>query len=130
MRVVGTLDTLSRCNGVLANTAVFVARGGTLLYGTDMAHSELPWGIDARELELMMHASAGKLSAEAVLAAATARAGEQAGLAPLGRLTPGAPADMIAVKGNPLHRLKILEYPGLVISGGQFVVDDLIHESP
>lgn len=129
VRIVGTLDTLSHCPGVVANTSEFVARGGTLLYGTDMAHSELPWGINARELELMMHASHGKLSAEAVLSAATGKAGEHLGMAPLGQLVPGAPADLVAVRGNPLHALKRLEYPELVISGGRFVVDDLLRGS-
>jgi imidazolonepropionase-like amidohydrolase len=129
VKIVATLDTLSHCPGVFTNTAHFVARGGTLLYGTDMAHSELPWGIDARELELMLHASQGGLSAEAVLSAATARAGEELGLAPLGQLVAGAPADLVAVRGNPLERLKLLEYPGLVVSGGRFVVDDLLHAS-
>jgi imidazolonepropionase-like amidohydrolase len=129
VKIVGTLDTLSHCSGIFANTAGFVAAGGTLLYGTDMAHTELPCGIDARELELMMHASHGRLSAEGALSAATAKAGEQAGLAPLGQLVPGAPADLIAVKGNPLHSLKLLEYPELVVSGGRFVVDDLVRTS-
>lgn len=129
VRIVGTLDTLSACSGVLANTGEFVARGGMLLYGTDMAHTELPWGINARELELMLHASRGKLSAEAVLSAATARAGEHLGMAPLGQLVPGAPADLVAVRGNPLHAFKRLEYPELVISGGRVVVDDLLRES-
>lgn len=128
VRIVGTLDTLSHCGGAFANAQRFVEKGGTLLYGTDMAHTELPWGIDSRELELMMHVGHGQLSAEKVLSAATALAGEQAGLAPLGQLAPGAPADMIAVRGNPLHRLKVLEYPGLVISGGKFVVRDLIEQ--
>lgn len=130
VKIVATLDTLSHCSGVLANAQHFVAKGGTLLYGTDMAHSELPWGFNSRELEMMMHASQGRLSAEGALSAATAKAGEHAGLAPLGQLVPGAPADMIAVKGNPLHRLKLLEYPELVISGGRFVVNDLIRSTP
>lgn len=129
VKIVATLDTLSHCTGVFANTAHFVARGGALLYGTDMAHSELPWGIDARELELMLHAAQGGLSAEAVLSAATARAGEELGLAPLGQLVAGAPADLIAVRGDPLQRLKLLEYPELVISGGHFVIDDLLRAS-
>ncbi|MBD5801955.1 imidazolonepropionase [Azoarcus sp. Aa7] len=129
VRIVGTLDTQSQCSGVLANTREFVARGGTLLYGTDMAHTELPWGINARELELMLHASHGKLNAEAVLSAATGKAGEHLGMAPLGRLVPGAPADLVAVRGNPLHAFKRLEYPELVISGGRFVVDDLLRGS-
>lgn len=44
VRIVGTLDTLSHCSGVLSNARHFVSRGGVLLYGTDMAHVELPWG--------------------------------------------------------------------------------------
>lgn len=126
VRIVGTLDTQSQCSGVLANAREFVARGGTLLYGTDMAHTELPWGINARELELMLHAAQGKLSAEAVLSAATERAGEHLGMAPLGQVAPGAPADLVAVRGNPLHVFKRLEYPELVISGGRIIVDDLL----
>jgi imidazolonepropionase-like amidohydrolase len=31
----------------------------------------------------------------------------------------GAPADIIAVKGDPSHNLKILEYPDLVMSDGK-----------
>jgi imidazolonepropionase-like amidohydrolase len=44
-------------------------------------------------------------------------------MAPLGTLTPGAPADLIAVHGNPFTHFKLLEYPDLVISGGRIVVD-------
>lgn len=53
-----------------------------------------------------------------MLSAATARAGEHLGLAPLGQLIEGAPADIIGVRGNPLEQFKALEYPDLVISGG------------
>ena len=38
-------------------------------------------------------------------------------------MTPGAPADIIAVKGNPFKRFKILEYPDLVMSGGRTIVN-------
>jgi hypothetical protein len=37
---------------------------------------------------------------------------------------PGAPADMIAVKGDPAQSLKALEYPDLVMSGGKIVVNN------
>jgi hypothetical protein len=46
--------------------------------------------------------------------------GAHLGLAPLG---PGAPADIIAVRGNALENFKLLEYPALVVSGGRFVVN-------
>ncbi len=60
----------------------------------------------------------GQLTALEVLSAATARAGEHLGLAPLGQLIDGAPADLIGVRGNPIDQFKPLEYPDLVISGG------------
>lgn len=54
---------------------------------------------------------------------ATAKAGEHLGFAPLGTLTLDAPADLIAVRGNPFENFKPLEYPDLVISGGHVVVE-------
>ena len=65
----------------------------------------------------------GALTPLDVLSAATARAGEHLGLAPLGRLVEGAPADLIGVRGNPLEQFKPLEYPDLVVSGGVTIVD-------
>jgi len=42
----------------------------------------------------------------------------------LGTLMPGAPADMIAVKGNAIERFKLLENPELVIAGGKVVKNE------
>jgi imidazolonepropionase-like amidohydrolase len=58
-----------------------------------------------------------------VMKAATSKAGERLGIPGLGTLTPNAPADVIAVKGNPFERFKLLEYPDLVMSGGKLVVN-------
>jgi imidazolonepropionase-like amidohydrolase len=118
VRVVSTLDTLSHCPGVMANAAQLAGAGISLLYGTDLAHPDVPWGIDAHELMLMAHTAYRDRTALEVLSAATARAGEHLGLAPLGQLIDGAPADLIGVRGNPLEQFKPLEYPDLVISGG------------
>jgi len=120
VRVVATLDTESHCAGDMTNAETFVALGGTLLYGTDMGHLEIPDGFDANELRYMMLAG---VSLEDALAGATSLAGEQLGLAPLGRLEPGAPADVIVAAGDPAHDLKNLEYPTMVIAGGQVVVE-------
>jgi imidazolonepropionase-like amidohydrolase len=120
VRVVATLDTDSHCDGSLPNAKAFVALGGSLLYGTDMGHTEIPNGVDAEELQLLVDAG---LSLEQALAGATAEAGRQLGLAPLGSLTPRAPADLIAVQGDPAQELKNLEYPILVVAGGSVVVD-------
>lgn len=122
VQIVGTLDTLSRTTGVADNASRLVKAGIRLLYGTDLAHTDVPWGIDAQELQLMLHAAHGALTPLDVLAAATARAGDYLGLAPLGRLVEGAPADFIGVHGNPVEQFKPLEYPDLVISGGMTIV--------
>jgi imidazolonepropionase-like amidohydrolase len=120
--VVTTLDTMSHCSGVLANASALARAGAKLLYGAEIAHMDIPWGIDSQELQLMRHVAG--MSPIDVLRAATSDAGKELGLAPLGTLTPGAPADLIATKGNPLEDFKILEYPDLVVSGGHVVVNE------
>jgi imidazolonepropionase-like amidohydrolase len=118
VRVLSTLDTLSHCPGTAVNAALLAEAGISLLYGTDLAHPDVPWGINAHELMLMAHTAYRNRPPLEVLSAATARAGEHLGLAPLGQLAEGAPADLIGVRGNPLEGFKPLEYPDLVISGG------------
>ncbi|GAA2033859.1 amidohydrolase family protein [Catenulispora yoronensis] len=123
VRVVGTLATLSRTSGLFPNAIRMAQAGIRLLYGTDLAHPDVPWGISGFELQLMLHTGHGAVTPTEVLAAATARAGDHLGLAPLGRLVPGAPADVIGTRGDALARFKLLEYPSLVVSGGVVVVD-------
>jgi imidazolonepropionase-like amidohydrolase len=41
----------------------------------------------------------------------------------LGTLQAGAPADLIAVRGDVMQNFKPLEYPDLVISGGKIAVN-------
>jgi imidazolonepropionase-like amidohydrolase len=127
VRVVSTLDTQSHCMGVADNASRLVQAGIRLLYGTDLGHTDVPWGINAQELQLMLQAAHGALTPLEVLSAATARAGEHLGVAPLGRLVEGAPADLIGVRGNPLEQFKLLEYPDLVVSGGATIVEPVAH---
>jgi imidazolonepropionase-like amidohydrolase len=122
VRIISTLDTQSRCTGAAQNAHQLVQAGVRLLYGTDLAHTDVPWGIDAHELILMLQAGHGLLTPLDVLSAATARAGEHLGLAPLGQMVAGAPADFIGIRGNPLEQFKALEYPDLVVSGGITIV--------
>ena len=119
VRIISTLDTMSSCPGVAENAHKLVAYGATLLYGSEIAHSDVPWGINAKELERMQ--SAG-MDPVAVLQAATSRAGELTGVPLLGTLTPGAPADIIAIPGDVLHNMKRLEYPDFVMSGGTIII--------
>src|SRR5215472_2664007 len=123
VRVLSTLDTLSHCAGAAANAVQLAEARVQLLYGTDLAHPDVPWGINAHELMLMAHTAYRTRTPLEVLSAATARAGEHLGLAPLGQLTEGAPADLIGVRGNPLEQFKPLEYPDLVVSGGTTIVE-------
>lgn len=123
VRIVTTLDTQSHCADVAQNASRLVDAGAQLLYGTDFGHPDVPWGIDANELQLMLQVAHGALTPLDVLSAATSRAGEELGLAPLGRLVEGAPADVIGVRRDPLEMLKLLEYPDLVVSGGAPVVE-------
>ncbi|KIO49889.1 amidohydrolase family protein [Nitrosospira sp. NpAV] len=122
VKIVTTLDTLSKCSGVAHNAAVWAALGGELLYGAEIAHPDIPRGIDAQELIYMRQMA--KMGLIDVLRAATSKAGQHLNWPLLGTLQPGAPADIIAVRGDPSQNLKILEYPDLVISGGKIIVND------
>ncbi|BBA32112.1 amidohydrolase [Methylocaldum marinum] len=121
VRILSTLDTLSHCPGIRQNVSKLASLGAQLFYGAEIAHTEIPWGIDAQELHLLVHLT-GATPLE-VFQTATSKAGEVLGLAPLGTLSVGAPADLIAVKGNALENFKLLESPDLVMSGGKIVVD-------
>jgi imidazolonepropionase-like amidohydrolase len=110
--IVATLDVDRNCPFVVENARSFVQAGGKLLYGTDF--SLVPPGVDVREAKLM--ARAGLTPAE-VLAAGTAEAGKELG-EPLGTLTPGAPADMLVVRGDPRKNLSALARTLLVLAGG------------
>lgn len=122
VRIVTTLDTMSHCRGTFNNGRKLAGFGARFLYGAEIAHTDVPWGIDARELELMHHILG--LSYEAVLSAATSEAGKELGSKLLGSLLPGAPADLIAVKGDASRDFKLLEYPALVVSGGKIIVNE------
>lgn len=116
--VVGTLHVYEKCPALLSNTRRFLAAGGTILYGSDMGNSGIPFGIDIRELQLMMRAG---MTLEEVLTAATASAGEHLGLFPLGALIEGAPADLVVVSGDLRDNLDGLERPSSVIVDGQIL---------
>lgn len=136
---VTTIDTLSSCvdtatyKGIHSNTMSLASKGAKFIYGSEIGHDNVPWGINGEELHMMLHLTSGQsidlMDVVNVLKAATSKAGEHLGLAPLGTLAPGAPADVIAVRGNPFEKFKILEYPDLVISGGRTIVNKFINQS-
>lgn len=122
VKTITTLDVLSKCPGVAHNTEVWAALGGEFLYGAEIAHPDIPWGIDAQELIAMMQMS--HMDVIEVLRSATSKSGRYLNSPLLGTLQSGAPADMIAVKGDPIHALKTLEYPDLVMSGGKIILNN------
>jgi len=123
VKIITTIDTLSKCAGILQNTKVLASLGGDLLYGSEIAHTDVPWGINAQELLYIKNLS--KISVIATLKKATSEAGEYLNMPLLGTITYGAPADIIAVTGSPVDNMKRLEYPGFVMSGGQIIVNNL-----
>ncbi len=134
VKVVSTIDTLGSCAGIygnvmsLANKMQQGKNGSEFIYGSEIAHDNVPWGINGQELHFLLHLTSGGAidfpKVVNVIKSATSTAGKNLGLEPLGTLTPNAPADVIAVKGNAFERFKILEYPDLVISGGRVVVNN------
>jgi len=128
VKMVTTLDTLSDCHGIDVNTHILTHKGAEFIYGSEIGHNDVPWGINAEEMHRILHLTSGESidfnDVLNVFRAATSKAGENLGIPGLGTLTEGAPADIIAVKGNPFVKFKPLEYPDLVISGGKVVVNN------
>jgi hypothetical protein len=139
---VTTIDTLSSCvkdgMGIHSNTAQLAAKIADcnaatpgqcagFLYGSEIGHDNVPWGINGEEMHMMLRLTSGQsidfTDVLNVFKAATSKAGENLGDPLLGTLLPNAPADLIAVKGNPFERFKLLENPDLVISGGRVILN-------
>ena len=121
VEIVGTLDVISEFGfcPVLDYAADYVRAGGTLLYGSDSGNPGVPPGVDVEELRLMVRAG---LSPQEALTNATSRAAEQLDIEGLGTLREGAPADLVAVDGNPFADLERLDVPRLLIVRGRIVV--------
>jgi imidazolonepropionase-like amidohydrolase len=94
----------------------FVERGGRVLYGTDLGNQGPPPGVDTEELRLLVEAG---LAPAAALAAATSLAAAHLNLAGVGRVVPGARADLLLVDGDPLADLTALTRVRLVTRDGR-----------
>lgn len=119
LTIVGTLHGARiffrrECPDLLSNARAFVQAGGRLLYGTDIP--QVAAALDIDELGLMQQLG---MTPTQVLTAATAEAGKQLGMAPLGTLVRGAPADLLVVRGDPTRSLRALRRPLLVMARGQ-----------
>jgi imidazolonepropionase-like amidohydrolase len=89
--------------------------GVKIAFGTDSAVS--PHGLNAQELGLLVGLG---MTPAAALRSATSSAADLLGLAKTaGTLEPGKAADVVAVPGNPLADIKVMEKVKFVMKGGQ-----------
>lgn len=114
-----TMTTLLQADSAAALRASFqrLRRAGVrLILGTD--GGVLPHGNNAGELVTLV--SLGMTPLEVLRAASTVSA-ECLGLPAYGSLEVGAPADLVAVAGNPLQEVSLLKAPLFVIRHGRTV---------
>jgi imidazolonepropionase-like amidohydrolase len=92
-----------------------VRRGVKIAFGTDSGVS--PHGRNAEEFALMVKAGMSPANA---IRAATVDAAELLGLsAKIGSIEPGKDADIIAVDGDPVANVRLLEQVGFVMKSGR-----------
>jgi imidazolonepropionase-like amidohydrolase len=100
--------------------------GGRVLPGTDCLQP-CPGFLFHEELRRLARAG---LPVAAVLRAATAAAASTLGRPDLGRIAPGATADLLLVAGDPFARLGALRDVRLVVVGGRVVSPDGLADAP
>jgi imidazolonepropionase-like amidohydrolase len=114
MRIVSTLDIHSygeitpELRTACDNLVRFRAAGGRVVYGTDLGNGPIPPGIHVREAFLLHEIV--RMGPEEVLTA----------MVP-GHLTEGVPADLLALRNDPLEDLRALGEPVLVMRAGRVV---------
>jgi imidazolonepropionase-like amidohydrolase len=92
-----------------------IRRGIKIAFGTDSGVS--PHGRNAEEFALMVRAGMSPANA---IRAATVDAAELLGLsAKIGTIEPGKDADIIAVDGDPVANVRLLEQVGFVMKSGR-----------
>jgi imidazolonepropionase-like amidohydrolase len=93
------------------------AAGVKMLFGTD--GGVYPNGDNAKQFATMVEW--GMTPIEAITAATKSAAEALDRTADVGAIAPGRFGDMIAVDGDPLKDVRVLEHPGFVMKGGEVV---------
>ena len=99
------------------NFAKAVKAGVKVAYGTDAG--VYPHGLNARQFKYMV---AGGLTPMQAIQSATSSAAELLGWDKVGVIAPGRFGDLVAVDGDPLKDVTILEKVPFVMKGGEVVV--------
>jgi imidazolonepropionase-like amidohydrolase len=93
-----------------------IAAGVKIAYGTDAA--VYPHGQNARELDVLVRLGMSPIEA---LRSATVNAADLLGVDDRGEIAAGKLADLIAVPGNPLENVRVLENVRWLMLGGRVV---------
>ena len=96
------------------------AAGANIAFGTDAG--VFPHGKNAQQFSYMVKYGMTELEA---IQAATVKGAELLSMDGVGTLSPGAYADLIAVKGDPLQDIRTLESPVFVMKGGEIYRSEL-----
>ncbi|HTF90309.1 MAG TPA: amidohydrolase family protein [Planctomycetota bacterium] len=98
------------------NLTAAMAAGVKIAFGTDAA--VIPHGVNAREFAVYVECGMSPLDA---IRTATINAADLCGVKDRGELAPGMLADIVAVPGNPLEDVKLLEKISFVMHHGKQV---------
>lgn len=117
-------DKIKRCSQVHAATVNMAYRNGVkIAFGTDVGAPYLPHGSQAEEFVYLVH-EAG-LKPEHALQAATKVSAETLHWDDrLGTITPGKLADIIAVEGNPVEDISVMQKVSFVMKDGTVYKND------
>ena len=96
-----------------------VKLGVPITYGTDAG--VYPHGLNARQFSYMVRFGMTPMQA---LASATSEAAKALGREELGSVKPGHVADLVAVAGNPLENISVLQCIDGVVQGGRLIHRD------
>jgi imidazolonepropionase-like amidohydrolase len=91
-----------------------IGAGVKIAFGTDAA--VIPHGQNAKEFSALVARGMSPIDA---VRAATVNAADLLGVSDRGRIAPGLLADLVAVPGNPLDNIRVLEDVRFVMKGGQ-----------
>jgi imidazolonepropionase-like amidohydrolase len=95
------------------------AAGVSIVFGSDSA--VYPHGLNGRQFAYMVEW--GMTPMEAIQAATSVAAKYLRYGKDLGALVPGNKADLVAVQGDPLENIRLLEHVDIVVKGGQLFKD-------